>query len=559
MAVQPTNRIFRLHVDPKTPRRAVASIDGASLPGLRAVEISAGGDALPVVRLELVVTEVDLQVPDPVLESFATQRRCEFCRGLVVATDHATREHVKICARHPMRAVERALAETEQLLGDVKRREEVGKNECGRLSKRIVDLEADLAVLTMHAIATSDGAGDDEGEDDGEDPDVYCLCNHRRKFHDGFGTCTGADGCPCAGFRPEPRCADCNCPESRHDAPAKNATTQARGACHATSFVSAGWDDGEGGCSCLRYQPDRVHVLREGLALCRFSLIPPGRWPEGHKWISAHPNSGDDQQRLNCEGCRTELRRAPAKVDDLTDDVREQLGGLAPKKVEVLHTDPGAVGKLTHFQLKITPDLSRPQLHAELPAIEVIDRDGTPLARVRPRESVDKSAIQLRPGEVVAVETLPSCSNCGHASHPSGACSSAGRDTGAVGRCNCLGPPPVPVTEGGFVVPAHLRSEVDDMLANPLPPPPPLKTVGPDDCPTCEHPWAEHRPYKDRSECREVVPHGQLGATSCACTERPPGCSACAHQSHGNSVCGFGSGGDSYGPCSCTGPAPIMF
>lgn len=33
-----------------------------------------------------------------------------------------------------------------------------------------------------------------------------------------------------------------------------------------------------------------VHVLVEGRPLCGFSLVVPGRWPDGHKWVRNSPN-----------------------------------------------------------------------------------------------------------------------------------------------------------------------------------------------------------------------------------------------------------------------------
>ena len=51
-----------------------------------------------------------------------------------------------------------------------------------------------------------------------------------------------------------------------------------------------------------------VHILREGLPLCRFNLEVPGRWPEGHKW-------SDAVWDCTCSGCATEQwKRVGAKT-----------------------------------------------------------------------------------------------------------------------------------------------------------------------------------------------------------------------------------------------------
>ena len=41
-----------------------------------------------------------------------------------------------------------------------------------------------------------------------------------------------------------------------------------------------------------------VHLLDEGLPLCRFSTEVPGRWPHGHLWTYV-----DDYENANCAAC----------------------------------------------------------------------------------------------------------------------------------------------------------------------------------------------------------------------------------------------------------------
>jgi len=525
MATRPMNRIFRLYVDPKNPKRAVASIDGAPLNGLRSVEVSAGGDAMPIVRLELMVTEVDLQVPDPVIESLAHQRRCEFCRGLVEASDSATREHVKICPRHPMRATERLLGETEQLLGETKRREEAAKNECGKLSKRIVDLEADCAVLTMHAMATAPkghqqptitvhrlsagiaACGFRQG------PPAEWPAGHVWESGSPPPEASGCRNCPDCwkGVESEPPCAKCKCPAHAHEDPPPLKVRQVRGACHAREGIDPAWDDGEGGCSCTGYEAPgpKVHLLVDGAPQCRFTKALLADWPPGHM-------ATNEAAQMNCPECSTEFRRAPTQVDDLTDAVREQLGDQAPAKVEVVHTDPGARGKLTHFELRLSPAAGLgPNADAvQLPVIEVVERDGRPVARVKPRDVIDPKALQLRVGTVLEVQEL-----------------------------------------GGAVVPPAVAAEVLDLVKVPRVLRGGERTIALTPCARCGHLVHDPNPcpqgdYQSKCDCAGVAPVAK--------------CEECPHPRHGNSPCAQRETSDlgkvhGESVCNCLGPAPILF
>ena len=42
-----------------------------------------------------------------------------------------------------------------------------------------------------------------------------------------------------------------------------------------------------------------VHILKHGLALCRFSPQVPGQWPEGHQWVSEL-----DEDKATCSLCK---------------------------------------------------------------------------------------------------------------------------------------------------------------------------------------------------------------------------------------------------------------
>jgi len=41
-----------------------------------------------------------------------------------------------------------------------------------------------------------------------------------------------------------------------------------------------------------------VHILDQGLPLCRFSIAVPGRWPHGHHWTKIQT-----KEDCNCDEC----------------------------------------------------------------------------------------------------------------------------------------------------------------------------------------------------------------------------------------------------------------
>lgn len=49
-----------------------------------------------------------------------------------------------------------------------------------------------------------------------------------------------------------------------------------------------------------------IHILFEGLSLCRFTTEVPGKWPEGHKWVSpVH----DAAEAATCRKCLSTFRK----------------------------------------------------------------------------------------------------------------------------------------------------------------------------------------------------------------------------------------------------------
>jgi hypothetical protein len=47
-------------------------------------------------------------------------------------------------------------------------------------------------------------------------------------------------------------------------------------------------------------EPEKVHILHEGLPLCRFTQDVPADWPQGHKWVSK------TEPGANCQACLIE-------------------------------------------------------------------------------------------------------------------------------------------------------------------------------------------------------------------------------------------------------------
>jgi hypothetical protein len=45
-----------------------------------------------------------------------------------------------------------------------------------------------------------------------------------------------------------------------------------------------------------------VHILKNGFAVCSFSLLQPNLWPPGNMWVSV-----SEKDKATCDECKEEL------------------------------------------------------------------------------------------------------------------------------------------------------------------------------------------------------------------------------------------------------------
>jgi hypothetical protein len=133
------NSIFRFSIEPG--HKPQISVDGARLSNVRSVTLRAQAGGLSTVTVEMAPDQFDVELPAELLR-VPTQVECVFCHAIVPsASADQVRAHVAACQAHPIRAVEVALTNSDKLLGEARRRIEVMSNQCGALSKRLVEID----------------------------------------------------------------------------------------------------------------------------------------------------------------------------------------------------------------------------------------------------------------------------------------------------------------------------------------------------------------------------------------------------------------------------------